>query len=1102
MAEVEAESASKDYGPQHAGWASDARGLARQMVLLRVDCTQLVPLLWCADLYPEFWLSLLEFEAPDQLPRLLRRLCTWLDDFSSDSQCWKGKVRHELVGSYHPLIQRTPSDPTTHLPRHGQPRLIPSQVAHSPSEAAARLSTSLTHGLAPKEAEIRLNTYGPNELPHDEPEPLWLRFLKQFRETLILLLLGSALVSFIMGNLEDALSISAAVTIVVTVGFVQEYRSEKSLEALNKLVPHYAHLIRVGSSAQPRDESATTADSSNTIVSANALVPGDLVSFFTGDRIPADVRITHGADLTIDESNLTGENEPVSKTPETLKTSSDSVSTDATPYASEATGTVGADLRLNEQINIGFMGTLVRSGYGHGIVIGTGGNTEFGAVSRSLGEIESPRTPLQMSMDRLGKDLSYMSFAVIGVIMLVGLWRGWEFLEMFQTGVSLAVAAIPEGLPIIVTVTLALGVFRMSKRNAIVKRLPSVETLGSVNVICTDKTGTLTTNHMTVAKLWHYDSKEPLEVADLQKSNDVDAATKTLIRVGNVANNARLAAHANGQPATASSSAIWASTSGDDSSAEKSRWLGQPTDVAMLDLVDLLGDHDVRERMGERRHETPFSSERKWMGVVIRGSSDTPDVAYIKGAIEQVLKRCDTYVTRDGREVILDDAGRKRISQAADSMANEGLRVLGMARGSNPQHRFKPQQGRTASGSSSPAPAANADDSHFQSLSFAGLAGMSDPPRKNVDRAIRRLMAGGVKVIMITGDAETTAVAIGKKLGMPINMNTAIGKPVIRGDELDKMSEEDLAQAIATTTVFARTSPEHKLKIVRALQQRGDVVAMTGDGVNDAPALKKADIGVAMGRLGTDVAKEAADMILTDDDFSTILNAIEEGKGIFSNIQNFLTFQLSTSAAALSLVFFSTFLGFPNPLNAMQILWINILMDGPPAQSLGVEPVDPAVMSRPPRSKHARVLTRALLQRVLQSAAIIMVGTMLTYVHEMSDGRVVNARDTTMTFTCFVLFDMFNALSCRSEGKSVLLGEIGLFSNKMFNYAVGLSLVGQAMVIYLPLLQHIFQTEALGLLDLLRLGLIASCVFWADEARKYVKRRGASRSLSGYSASV
>ena len=747
-----------------------------------------------------------------------------------------------------------------------------------------------------------------------------------------------------MGNLEDAISIAAAVTIVVTVGFVQEYRSEKSLEALNRLVPHYANLIRGGDAASrsttpktpnaPQTPPTVPAEQYSNTVSASLVVPGDLVSFYTGDRIPADIRITHSTDLTTDESNLTGENEPVTKSSYTLKQAT-SQDVRGHPYASPATGTVGADLRLNEQCNVAFMGTLVRSGYGHGIAIGTGGYTEFGAVSSSLHEIESPRTPLQMSMDRLGKDLSYMSFGVIGFIMLVGLWRGWQFLDMFQTGVSLAVAAIPEGLPIIVTVTLALGVFRMSKRNAIVKRLPSVETLGSVNVICSDKTGTLTMNHMTVTKIWHGDNTKPVDAAELQKTHSLDSATRTIIRTGNIANNGRLNSRATRHGNSATPSAVWASTLGDDSSSTKSRWLGQPTDVAMLDLLDGLGEDDVRELIGGRSKETPFSSERKWMGVVIQGTaaSESPSSsskAYIKGALGKVLQRCDTYLSRDGREIVLDEAARKKAHDAADAMSNGGLRVLGLASGN--VQGTKPAMRRTKTTQSTPLSSRDAspatkgaltEDDPFQGLCFAGLVGMSDPPRKNVDKSIKRLMAGGVKIIMITGDAEATAIAVSRKLGLPVNADAGAQKTVIRGDELEQMSESELAQAIGTTNIFARTSPDHKMKIIRALQARGDVVAMTGDGVNDAPALKKADIGVSMGRLGTDVAKEAADMILTDDDFSTILHAIEEGKGIFSNIQNFLTFQLSTSAAALSLVFISTFLGFPNPLNAMQILWIS-----------------------------------------------------------------------------------------------------------------------------------------------------------------------------------
>lgn len=437
---------------------------------------------------------------------------------------------------------------------------------------------------------------------------------------------------------------------------------------------------------------------------------------------------------------------------------------------------------------------------------------------------------------------------------------------------------------------------------------------------------------MTVTKIWHSDAESSIEVTKEIASSSPDPATHTILRIGNIANNARLSrAHAN-SPATASSAAIMTSMLGHDpnTAGAKSRWVGQPTDVAMLDLLDAFGEDDVRERIGARTAETPFSSERKWMGVLI-GASGANDVAYIKGALEQVLKRCDTYLTKDGREIILDETRRQAAIAAGEKMAEEGLRVLGFACGAT--HDALKTTWAAPSRSGTPRPVANAASSRrssedaYKGLTFAGIVGMSDPPRKGVDKSIRRLISGGVKVIMITGDAETTALAIARKLGMPLNApraNASLGhRPVLRGDEVDRMTPHELAEAMTGTSIFARTSPEHKMKIIRALQSRGDVVAMTGDGVNDAPALKKADIGISMGLLGTDVAKEAADMILTDDDFSTILSAIEQGKGIFYNIQNFITFQLSTSVAALSLVLFSTFLGFRNPLNAMQILWIS-----------------------------------------------------------------------------------------------------------------------------------------------------------------------------------
>lgn len=1001
----------------------------------------------------------------------------------------------------------------------------------SPEDTAQRLNTSLRSGLSPAEAQSRLLKEGPNELPHEEEEPLWMRFLKQFKETLILLLLASAVVSFFIGNKDDSVSITLAVTIVVTVGFVQEYRSEKSLEALSKLVPHAAHVRRGASSSRARstldarDEiemeplvDGTTTERAASTIQAAQLVVGDVVLFSTGDRIAADVRIIKAADLSIDESNLTGENEPVHKYSEVLhrnhQEKADMTSGTSTPLPyGPAAGTVGADVRLNEQHNIAFMGTLVRSGYGEGIVIATGGQTEFGTISLSLQEIEAPRTPLQQSMDRLGQQLSYMSFAVIGLIMLVGLLQGKKPLDLFTIGVSLAVAAIPEGLPIIVTVTLALGVLRMAKRGAIVRKLPSVETLGSVNVVCSDKTGTLTMNHMTVTRLWHFDAPKPLLV-DQETVVMPSAAVRAVIRIGNVANNARLASPGATSSASASSAAVLASMRDNDTAPTKSRWVGQPTDVAVMDLLDSFHEDDVRESIGPRTTETPFSSERKWMGVMIanpladitHGLGGGNDMAYIKGALEQVLRKCDTYLNTEGREIILDDQRRQDAINAAKVMADQGLRVIAFASGTIRSR--KPPSSRVSTPKQGDQPRLTETD--YSGLCFAGMVGMNDPPRKGVSKSIQRLQRGGVKVIMITGDAEATAVAIGKGLGMSLN---PAAREVLRGDELDRMTEDELSEAISHTSIFARTTPEHKMKIIKALQKRGDVVAMTGDGVNDAPALKKADIGVAMGMLGTDVAKEAADMILTDDDFSTILRAIEQGKGIFYNIQNFITFQLSTSVAALSLLFISTALGFKNPLNAMQILWINILMDGPPAQSLGVEPVDPRVMNVPPRSRNTNVLTRPLLQRVFTQAAFIMVGTLSVYIHEMLDVDdpathtkmlTVTKRDTTMTFTTFVLFDMFNALTCRSEAKSFLTGEIQLFGNKMFNYAVAGSLIGQCCVIYLPFLQRVFQTEAIGLMDIFGLVCLASSVLWVDEARKWLLRRRASGLMpnSGYSASV
>lgn len=788
----------------------------------------------------------------------------------------------------------------------------------------------------------------------------------------------------LVGNVDDAVSITIAVTIVVSVGFIQEYRSEKSIEALNHLVPNHAHLIRsmssksgsgpktptwqpagengleeIGSSGAPTPaEDVLEATSSK--VMAGTLVPGDLVIFTTGDRIPADLRVTKAADLTVDLSNLTGETEPVKVTAEprprtALASAIQGASTLKLPTPTFGDSSEGAPNKSNydshEAQNIAYMGTLVKSGHGQGVVFATGGDTQLGTIATSVTDTESPRSPLQLSMDDLGSQLSKFSFVVIGLISVAGWLQGKGLLDIFTISVSLAVAAIPEGLPIIVTVTLALGVHRMARHNAIVRKMPKVETLGSVNVVCSDKTGeyaldsvrttltdldsgTLTMNHMTSSKMWYFGANDAVDIDSDDEVTDAtpDAATLRILRIGNIANDGRLARRYTENGAAAK--AVLSSTLGRDEPSTYTRWVGQPTDVAMLDLLDRFREHDVRESIGPRTSETPFSSERKWMGVTIGSDKSEKEFAYMKGALERVIESCDSYITKDGREFVLDSSRKQEIQQAAEDMATRGLRIIAFASGpANRSGRNKPNGPSSRSGTpgndGSNSPRLEEDETLYKSLTFAGLVGMSDPPRPGVARSIRRLMRGGVKVIMITGDAETTAVAIGKQLGMEIATPRAHGpgqvsvKPVLTGKDVDNLSEEDLAQAMHHTTIFARTTPDHKLKIIRALQSRGDIVAMTGDGVNDAPALKKADIGIAMGRNGTDVAKEAADMILTDDDFSTILNAIEEGKGIFSNIQNFLTFQLSTSAAGLSLVLICTILGFKSPLNAMQILWIS-----------------------------------------------------------------------------------------------------------------------------------------------------------------------------------
>ncbi|XP_061728209.1 calcium-transporting ATPase type 2C member 1-like isoform X2 [Cydia pomonella] len=879
-------------------------------------------------------------------------------------------------------------------------------------EVADRLHVDVRRGLSWREANDRMNFVGPNEFQVKEEDPLWKKYIEQFQNPLILLLLGSAVVSIIMRQYDDAISITVAIMIVVTVAFVQEYRSEKSLEELNKLVPPTCNCLREGSIEH---------------FLARNLVPGDIVHLNVGDRVPADLRLFDSTDLAIDESSFTGETEPAVK--------------NILPNKAAA-GRVNKD-------NIAFMGTLVRCGNAKGIVVSTGERSEFGDIFRMMQAEEAPKTPLQKSMDTLGAQLSLYSFCIIGFIMVAGWLQGKALQEMFTISVSLAVAAIPEGLPIVVTVTLALGVMRMAKRNAIVKKLPTVETLGCVNVICSDKTGTLTKNEMTVTCMstsgGHiaevrgagYNARGDIQLR-AYKGRDLDvarSALQSMLEVGVLCNNAVI---------------------------RDETLYGQPTEGALLAAAMKNGMDDVREQY-TRLHEIPFSSETKMMVVKCApkfNDGKLKEEVFVKGAIEKILPLCTQYIDSAGNYSPVTKEKQNDFMTEAYNIGRMGLRIIALARGAS-----------------------------LDALTFTGVCGVCDPPRPSVRDAIATLRRAAVDVKMLTGDARPTALAVAQMVGLDVLHSQSLS-----GDQLDTMSDDELDRVIDSVSVFYRVTPKHKLSIVKSLQRLGNIVGMTGDGVNDGVALKRADIGIAMGN-GTDVCKEAADMILVDDDFATIIAAIEEGKCIFYNIRNFVRFQLSTSIAALSLIALATLMSIPNPLNAMQILWINIIMDGPPAQSLGVEPVDHEVVRRRPRDTSRRIISRALLANVLLSAAIIIAGTLWVFNREMSDNKIT-PRDTTMTFTCFVLFDMFNALSCRSQTKSVF--QVGLLSNKMFLAAVSLSLLGQALVVYCAPLQRVFLTESLTGHDIIFLVCLTSSVFIVSEIKKLVERSLKKRSFGKF----
>ncbi|KAF0884819.1 AT2C2 ATPase, partial [Crocuta crocuta] len=872
-------------------------------------------------------------------------------------------------------------------------------VALSPKEAskchredlAKAFYVDLQKGLSEFSVSQRRLVHGWNEFVTDSAEPVWKKYLDQFKNPLTVLLLVSALVSVLTKEYEDAVSIAAAVLIVVTVAFIQEYRSEKSLEELTKLVPPECNCIREGKLQH---------------LLARDLVPGDVVSLSTGDRIPADIRLTEVRTSLCVEGGARG-TLPLSKLlPLTLRSAS-------------------------------WVGTRV-SGLGRLL----SGSSRCPLLQRN-GVLAicypSPHTSFQRLTPKPGAHGRALFVSFPGLIMFTGWLQGKQLLSMFTIGVSLAVAAIPEGLPIVVTVTLVLGVLRMAKKRVIVKKLPIVETLGCCNVICSDKTGTLTANEMTVTQLVTSDGlhAEVSGVGYNGKGAVCLLPSKEVIKEFNNVSVGKL---------------VEAGCAANNAVIRKNAVIGQPTEGALLALAMKMDLGDIKDSY-VRKKEIPFSSEQKWMAVKCSPKNeDQEDIYFMKGAFEEVINYCTTY-NHGGISLPLTPQQRAFCQQEEKKMGSLGLRVLALASG--------PELGR---------------------LTFLGLVGIIDPPRAGVKEAMQVLCQSGVSVKMITGDAVETASAIGRSIGLCNGTLKAMS-----GEEVDSMEPKELADHVGKVSVFFRTSPKHKLKIIKALQESGAIVAMTGDGVNDAVALKSADIGIAMGQAGTDVSKEAAAMILVDDDFSAIMNAVEEGKGIFHNIKNFVRFQLSTSISALSLITLSTVCKLPSPLNAMQILWINIIMDGPPAQSsLGVEPVDDDALRQPPRNIKDTILSRALVLKTLLSAAVIISGTLFIFWKEIPADKASTPRTTTMTFTCFVFFDLFNALTCRSQTK--LIFEIGFLRNPMFLYSVLGSLLGQLAVIYIPPLQKVFQTENLGALDLLLLTVLASSVFVFSELLKLCEK--------------
>lgn len=879
--------------------------------------------------------------------------------------------------------------------------------AREGAETVAILDTNLESGLSYTEVAERTHTYGPNELEARTSKHWYSILLRQFKGALIIILFAAAATSLLIGELADALVILAIVVINGILGFVQEWKAEKAIAALQRMLTQHARVRR---------------DGHDQVIDACALVPGDIVLLEMGMRVPADARLLDVLNFATDESVLTGEAAPVNK----------------------LHAPVPADTPLAMQTSMAWMGTMVTNGLAKGVVVSTGMRTELGRIAHLTETVEQDVTPLQKKLAVLGKQLGFVALGVSLLVTFGGLFSGEPLLKMFMTGVSLAVAVVPEGLPAAVTITLALGIRAMAKRNVLLRRLPAAEAIGAATVICTDKTGTLTRNEMTIDQIWlgsgiveltgiGYDPAGHFERAGQRIDYHQESDLLQLLETGLRCNHAEVFEDDTG----------W-------------HIVGDPTEAALVVaaykawLTPEKAQHDI---------ELPFTSSRKRMTIV--AATDEGFIAHVKGAPEEILSRC-THILVDGQALPMTDALLHEARSSYRTIADSGRRTLALA--------------RRALGQQAPH-----TDHAEEDLTLLGIVGIIDPPRNEVPEAIRLAHSAGIRIIMITGDAPETAKAISAKVGLNVS-------GVLTGQAIESMTDEELSMALSEDTLFARTAPEHKLRIITLLKRQGEIVGMTGDGVNDAPALKKADIGIAMGKRGSDVAKGASDMVLTDDNFASIIGGVEEGRRQYYNIQKFVRYLLASNTGEVLAIFTNIVLGAPLLLIPIQILWMNLVTDGITAVALSVEPVDRGTMKRPPHNPEADILNRDsfLLIGVL---GIYLAGGALflfhLYLNKGGEDALLVAQ--TVAFTGLVIMEKVNVFNFRSLRAPIR--SIGFFSNPWLLVAVVTTIGLQAGALYIPFMQTALHTVPLGWYEWMLIGLVALPLFIIPEGVKTLNAR-------------